>query len=133
MSKIFWENEGAVLYNGDCVEIMKTFNSGSVNKIITSPPYNILRPKLADRGYDVYKDGMSNEEYIKWTLDVFNEYDRILAKDGCVCYNMSYGTENTEVMNLTVAEILKNTPFTLADVLVWKKAPPRRTICRQIK
>lgn len=41
---------------------------------------------------------------------------------GCVAYNLSYGTENTEVMNLTVAEILKNTNFTLADVLVWKKS-----------
>ena len=64
---------------------------------------------------------MSNDEYIKWTIDVFNKYDKLLNKNGCIAYNLSYGTENTEVMNLTVAEILKQTNFTLADILIWKK------------
>jgi len=96
-------------------------NGIKVNKVITSPPYNIIRPNSTDRGYDLYKDGMTNDEYIKWTLEIFKRFDEILDKDGCVVYNLSYGTENTEVMNLTVAEILKKTNFTLADVLVWKK------------
>lgn len=34
---------------------------------------------------------------------------------------MSYGTENTEIMSLTISEILRQTNFTLADILVWKK------------
>ena len=34
---------------------------------------------------------------------------------------MSYGTENTIAMNLTVAEIIKKTNFILADIIVWKK------------
>lgn len=118
----YYKEDGAVLYQGDCLEQMKHIANGEVNKIITSPPYNIVRPNSTDRGYDLYQDGMSNEEYIKWTIDIFKEYDRILAPNGCICYNMSYGTENTEVMNLTVAEILKQTNFTLADILVWKKS-----------
>jgi DNA modification methylase len=97
-------------------------NSGvHVNKIITSPPYNIMRPNGDNRGYDMYKDGMSNEEYIQWTLDIFNCYDKLMSPNGCILYNMSYGSDNTEIMNLTVADILRNTEFTLADVLVWKK------------
>ena len=92
-----------------------------VDKIITSPPYNIIRPNNDDRGYDLYNDGMTNDEYIKWTLDIFDCYDRILNPNGCIAYNMSYGSENTEGMSLTVAEILKNTNFTIADILVWKK------------
>ena len=45
-------------------------------------------------------------------------------KNGCVIYNMSYGTENTEVMNLTISNKLKKikkNKFTIADILVWKK------------
>lgn len=109
--------------NGDCVEEMdKLIESGvKINKVITSPPYNIIRPNSTDRGYDVYKDGMSNEEYIRWTLNIFNRFDKLLEKDGCILYNMSYGGENTTCMNLTVAEIIKETNFTLADIIVWKK------------
>jgi DNA modification methylase len=112
------------LYNGDCIETMESLikNGIKVNKVITSPPYHITRPNSSDRGYDVYKDRiLTNDQYIQWTLKIFNSYDSILNKDGCILYNMSYGTENTEIMNLTVAEIIKNTNFTLADILVWKK------------
>lgn len=118
-----FETDLTKLYNGDCIVVMNDLISDGiyVDKVITSPPYNIIRPNSSDRGYDLYKDGMSNEEYIKWTLDIFNLYDRLLNKNGCIIYNMSYGTENTEVMNLTVSEIICKTNFTLADVLVWKK------------
>lgn len=120
----YFKNDCVTLYNGDCIDIMQEMiQSGiKVDKIITSPPYNIIRPNSTDRGYDLYKDGMSNDEYIKWTLDIFDCYDRLLSQNGCIAYNMSYGTENTEVMNLTVAEILKQTNFTLADILIWKKS-----------
>jgi DNA modification methylase len=64
---------------------------------------------------------MSNEEYIKWTIEIFNKYNEILNDNGAVIYNLSYGTENTELMSLVVAEIIKNTNFTLADIIVWKK------------
>lgn len=92
-----------------------------VNKVVTSPPYNIIRPNSTDRGYDVYKDGMSNEEYIRWTLKIFKRFDKLIEKDGCILYNMSYGGENTICMNLTVAEIIQKTDFTLADIIVWHK------------
>ena len=35
--------------------------------------------------------------------------------------NLSYGTENTTIMNEVVYKILKETNFTLADVIIWKK------------
>jgi DNA modification methylase len=122
--KLYSENKDYKLYQGDCVDIMNCLISKNVkvDKIITSPPYNIIRPNSTDRGYDLYKDGMTNEKYINWTLKIFECYNKILEKNGCILYNMSYGTENTEVMNLTIAEILKKTDFTLADILVWKKS-----------
>jgi DNA modification methylase len=94
----------------------------SFDKVITSPPYNIIRPNSKDRGYDKYKDGMSNEEYIEWTIKMFKSYEKGLSKNGAILYNISYGTENTELMSLVVAEIIKRTNFTIADVIVWKKS-----------
>jgi len=120
--ELFYDNGCCTVYCGDCIEVMNTLvkQGKSVDKIITSPPYNTMR-QTDDQGYDLYKDERINSEYIDWTIDVFNCYDKLLSQNGCVAYNMSYGTENTEVMNLTVAEIIKRTNFTLADILIWKK------------
>jgi len=119
----YFKTDLSHLYNGDCISIMQELISLNIkiDKVITSPPYNIIRPNSNDRGYDIYKDGLSNEEYIKWILNVFKLYDKIINKNGCILWNMSYGTENSICMNLTIAEILKQTSWTLADIIIWKK------------
>lgn len=43
------------LINGDTLTEMQNLGI-KVDKIITSPPYNIIRPNSTDRGYDLYKD-----------------------------------------------------------------------------
>ena len=76
----YYENEYSILYNGDCIEIMDQLikEKIKIDKVITSPPYNIIRPNSTDRGYDEYKDGMTNEEYIEWTLNIFSRYDMVM-------------------------------------------------------
>jgi len=107
------------IFNESCLDTMK--RDIKVNCVLTSPPYNIIRPNSTDRGYDMYKDDLTNEEYINWTLDIFKGFDKILEKDGCVIYNMSYGTENTILMSLVIADLIRYSNFTLADIIVWKK------------
>jgi hypothetical protein len=58
---------------------------------------------------------MSNEQYINWTIRLFDKMDKVIKPNGKILYNMSYGCENTECMNLTVAEIIKKTNFTLGE------------------
>lgn len=108
------------IYNVDCIDWMKSA-SKEIDLVVTSPPYNTLRPNLTDRGYDLYKDGMSNKEYIDWSLEIFKGFDKVLKKNGVVLYNMNYGTENTTLMSLVIADIIKKSHFTLADIIVWKK------------
>lgn len=112
------------IYNMDCVDGLKQMvtDGNKVDCILTSPPYNIIRPNQNDRGYDLYNDGMSNDEYCDWIVSLFNLFDRILNKEGKIIWNMSYGSENTECMNLTIADILRKTNFTLADILIWRKS-----------
>lgn len=107
---------------GDCLQLMNDLPNECIDVVLTSPPYNIIRPNLNDRGYDLYKDTKTVDEYITFTLNVFNQFDRILKENGCVLYNLSYGSENTEQMWLCIAEILKRTNFTIADCIVWKKS-----------
>lgn len=117
------------IYNLDCIEFMKK-NDMQVDNIITSPPYNTSRkgssldnidnPQENIR-YDMFDDCRSNDEYAKWTCEIFDVFDKILKENGCILYNMSYSSENTECMFLTIAEIIRNTNFTIAGDIVWKK------------
>lgn len=117
------KTELSTLYNGDCVDIMiELIAEGTkVDKVITSPPYNTMRNGQCDVGYDVYQDSINNQAYINWIVEIFETYDKLVNPNGCIMWNMSYGTENTTCMNLTIAEILKRTKWTLADIIVWKK------------
>lgn len=115
--------ESNKVINCDCLKGISHMVLGGVkiDGVITSPPYNIIRPNSNDRGYDQYKDGMTNESYSDWMVEIINNVDKILVPNGKLIINLSYGAENTECMSLTIAEILKRTNFTLADIIVWKK------------
>lgn len=119
----FSEDKSIRLYNDDCLEVMDKMidNNIKVEGVMTSPPYNIIRANQSDRGYDIYNDGMSNEQYIEWCVKIFNLFSKLIVDNGCILWNMSYGGENTEAMPLTVAKIIIDTEWTLADVIVWKK------------
>ena len=109
------------IYNEDNLITLQNLEKQIIDLIITSPPYNIIRPNSTDRGYDFYKDGLENDLYIKWTLNFFKGFDKVLKKNGAILYNMSYGSENTVLMSLLIADIIRKTNFILADIIVWKK------------
>ena len=71
--------------------------------------------------YDVFNDNMSEDEYIDWTISLFNGFDKILRKNGCVLYNISYSSTRRDMLFLTIAEIVKRTNFSIADMIIWKK------------
>jgi len=93
--------------------------------VITSPPYNTSRTIDSERRYVEYDDDLSVEEYIEWTVDYFNKIEQKLDKNGVVLFNINYGTEfvnDSIMMWLVIAEIIKRTPFVVADHITWKKS-----------
>ena len=119
------------IYNENCIDTMNKISKigGKVDLVLTSPPYNTGRNSgniergmnNHERRYDIYLEQRSIQEYIDWTVDIFNHYDLILKENGCILYNMSYGNENPEQMYLTIAEVINKTNFTIADTIIWKK------------
>ena len=74
--------ETGQIINGDCVEVMKTLPEGSVDLIITSPPYN------ANIKYDEYNDGLEMDEYWDFTSNWLSEAFRVLKDDGRIAVNV---------------------------------------------
>lgn len=115
------------IFNEDCLITMdRSELANKVGLVVTSPPYNTSRPtttndKYSSR-YDIFFDKKSDREYIDWTLDIFKGYDKILKKDGCILYNMSYSSENTTLMWLLIAELIQKSNFMTVDCIIWKKS-----------
>lgn len=114
------------IYNEDCfktIEKMKE-NNIFVDLILTSPPYNMTKRKggYADTGrYDVYEDWKTEKEYLNWTVDLFNELDKVLNKNRSILYNFSYSIENPSLPYKLIVAIEENTDFRLVDTIIWKK------------
>lgn len=121
------------IYVEDCMITMdRMIKEGvKVNNVITSPFYNTGRGSSCHKTqksrdnyegrYDIHLDSMTDDEYIDFTLRLFEKFDKILEKDGCVIYNINYGSENTHLMWLVIADIIRKTNFTIADDIIWKK------------
>jgi DNA modification methylase len=64
-----WESDGIQLYLGDCLEILPTLESGSVDAVITDPPYGIDGGRgyiNKERGKGDYSDDFADTPaYIK--------------------------------------------------------------------
>ncbi len=87
-----------LLLNGDCLELMKDIEDGSVDLILTDPPYNINHN-------DLNWDNIDN--YIDFMIGVFKEGYRVLKKNGSL-----YFTHNDfRQMSKLQIEIEKNTNF----------------------
>lgn len=124
------------IYNQDCINTMERMKNKNykVDLILTSPPYNTGRNTNSERGrnnnegrYDIYLDNMNQNDYCEWCVKLFNNFENILKENGIILWNVSYGSDatvNTEsigLMWLSIADIIRNTNFTVADRIIWKK------------
>jgi DNA modification methylase len=115
------------IFNEDCLQTMAVLDC-KVDAIITSPPYNTSRVSNSERArkenearYDIHLDNKTDAEYLDWSVALFNAYDKILKHNGTVLYNISYSSENTDLIWKFVVEIINKTNFTTADTIIWKK------------
>lgn len=72
------------IYNGDCLELFKELNDGTVDLYVTSPPYNV------GIAYDVHKDDAPMSEYFDWCREWLSEVYRTLKDDGRIALNIPY-------------------------------------------
>jgi len=114
-----------IIYNEDCISTMNKLDENSIDLVITSPPYNMTKRKggYADKQprYDNYQDWKTEEEYLDWTNNIFNLYDKVIKENGVVLYNFSYSIENPSLPYKLVGDILNNTNWMVADTIIWKK------------
>lgn len=69
------------IYCGDCLEYLKDIPSGSVDLVLTDPPYNINLKPQRQLTEAIENDNMSKDDFIEFLDKYFSECYRILKED----------------------------------------------------
>lgn len=80
MGKVYFETNRGSIYFGDCLEYLKSLEDESVNLVVTSPPYALIKKKQ-------YGNEESNA-YLEWFRPFAIEIHRVLAKNGSFVLNI---------------------------------------------
>lgn len=96
------------IFNADCIDVMRSFDRGSVDMIVTDPPY-ITRYKSRD-GRSVINDDNS-----RWLRPAVNQMHRVL-KDGGFCVSF-YGWNKIDLF----FDAWKEAGFRVVGHIVFRK------------
>lgn len=102
---------------GDCRELIKNIPDGSVDLVVTSPPYNI------GKKYGKYSDNVSLEEWKELIDEITREIYRILKPSGSFFLNLSqipYGNDK-EILPLPFLgyNLMKENNFFIRNIITW--------------
>jgi site-specific DNA-methyltransferase (adenine-specific) len=97
-----------VIFNADCIDVMRSFDRGSVDMIVTDPPY-ITRYRSRD-GQTV-----ANDDNARWLRPAFNQMHRVLKNGGfCVSF---YGWNKVDLF----MDVWREAGFRVVGHIVFRK------------
>lgn len=109
-----WQMTSFELHHGECVAGMALLEEGSVDLIVTSPPYNL------GIAYSKYSDRQDRASYLKWFGDWAVAARRVLRQDGSLFLNVGGSPSNPLLPHELVLQ-LRDT-FVLQNTIHWIKA-----------
>ena len=121
------------VHHGDCLELMNKMPVGSVDVIVTSPPYNIKNSSgngLKDgrggkwpkaelvKGYANHDDAMPHDQYVEWQRACLQAMMRVLREDGAVFYNHKWRVQKGLLQDR--ADIVDG--FPVRQIIIWQRS-----------
>lgn len=83
------------ILQGNCVEILETIKTNSIDLIVTSPPYNVKK------GYQEYNDDIDLESYYSFLMIVCKELFRIIKPNHHIFVNIAdIGISNRDAFGI---------------------------------
>ena len=111
------------------ITLKEHLDNNSIDIVLTSPFYNLKDSRTREIGgkcnqvgkYDEFVDSMTDEEYEKYILGLFEGFNRVLKPNGVVLWNVSYCATDPSSMFHCITRIFTESNFTIGDVITWKK------------
>jgi site-specific DNA-methyltransferase (adenine-specific) len=99
----------------DCLDVMRDWQFGPVDVVVTSPPYNL------NLVYGIYDDSKTEEDYVEWLVEAASAVKEILQPDGSFFLNISGSNSRPYVPFLAIAR-LRQSGFHLQNHITWIKS-----------
>ena len=80
MAEIFFKGAHGNIYLGDCLDVLRDLADNSVDLIITSPPYALIKKKNYGN--------LASDEYLDWFRPFGKEFFRVLSPHGSFALNI---------------------------------------------
>jgi adenine-specific DNA-methyltransferase len=108
----FGPDENIVLHPGDCLKLLADVPDGSVQLVVTSPPYNIGKS---------YERRLSLASYLKQQAQVIRECVRILRSEGSICWQVGNYLEDSAIVPLdsVLYPIFRESGLSLRNRIIW--------------
>lgn len=101
-----------VIYQGDCLDLLKQIPNNVIKLIVTSPPYNIGKE---------YEKRIKLETYIEQQTQIIRECVRTLAEDGSICWQVGNFVENGYIVPLDVVlySVFNKLGLKMRNRIIW--------------
>ncbi len=125
-----WLNK---VHCGDAVEILNKIPAGSIDLIVTSPPYNLRNSTgngMKDgrggkwknaaliKGYDTTADNMPHDIYVEWQKQCLKAMMRLLPENGAIFYNHKWRVQDGLLQDRQ--DIVSG--FPVRQIIIWQRA-----------
>ncbi len=113
---IFFQNESLTIIRDDTITT-KLVEPGSVDLVVTSPPYNV------DIQYNSHADDASYEDYLEFNRQWLARVFEWLKDDGRLCLNVPLDKNKggQQSIGADVTTIAKNVGFKYHSTIVWNE------------
>lgn len=130
----YYADDAVTIYHGDCRDVLASMSAGSVDAVVTSPPYNQLGGKvpnggsglhrgnawIADVNTNGYADDMDEDEYASWQASIARDLARVVRPGGSMFYNHKLRYRSgTPIHPLDIVRQFEG--WTLRQEIVWDR------------
>ena len=112
ISDTFRPRERAVVFPGSCLDFLKQIPDGSIQLIVTSPPYNIGKE---------YEKKIKIERYLEQQAKVIHECVRVLSETGSICWQVGNFVDGGAIVPLDTVlyPIFRDRNLVMRNRIVW--------------
>jgi len=112
MVNSFSKRNHLVVFNGDCIDLLKQIPSESIQLVVTSPPYNLGK---------IYEKKLKLDQYLKQQEKVIEECVRVLSPKGSLCWQVGNFVNNGYIVPLDAVlyPIFVKQNLKLRNRIIW--------------
>lgn len=112
ISKSFHPSNHAVVFHGSCIDLLKEIPDGSMQLIVTSPPYNIGKE---------YEKKLKLNNYLEQQANVIKECTRTLSERGSICWQVGNYVDKGSLIPLDTVlyPIFRDIGLKMRNRIVW--------------